>query len=101
MRDDDEHRAFIRDLKQKGFVLEVKVAMPGEIRMLWGKNVKDGRRSVTIDLLEAWPEDRTESFIMSEGGLLYSPVFHFVVIFALTIAGIIWIRRAKRDAAGF
>jgi hypothetical protein len=98
MQDDAEHRAFIRDLKEKGFVLEVKVNMPGEIRMLWGKNEKNGRRSVTIDLLEPWPEELTETFIMSKEGLLYSPVFHYVVIFILMIVAFIWMRLAKRGA---
>lgn len=101
MRDDREHRDFIEDLRKQGFVLELQITMPGEIRMLWGKNVKDGQRTVTVDLLEEWPEDRPESFIMSEGGLLYSSVFHAVVIFTITIFGLIWMRRAKRDASGF
>lgn len=101
MRDDREHRDFIENLRKQGFVLELKITMPGEIRMLWGKNVKDGQRTVMIDLLEEWPEERQETFIMSEGGLLYSPVFHGVIIFTLTILGVIWVRRAKSAAAGF
>ncbi|MGK2860194.1 MAG: hypothetical protein ACSLFQ_23605 [Thermoanaerobaculia bacterium] len=101
MQDDKKHRDFIRDLREKGFVLELKIIMPGEIRMLWGENVTGGLRTVTIDLLEEWPQERQETFIMSEGGLLYSPVFHAVIIFILTILGIIWVRRAKRDVAGF
>lgn len=98
MRDDAEHRKFIRDLRANGFVYELRVEMPGEIRMLWGKNVKSGWRTVTIDLLEPWPEERTETFIMSNAGLLYSPVFHFTLICIVTIVGIIWVRNAKRGA---
>lgn len=96
MQDDPQHRAFIRDLKSKGFVLETKVTMPGEITMLWGENVRDRGRTVTIDLLEEWPAERSETFVMSKAGLLYSPLFHYAVIFALAIVAIIVMRSAKR-----
>ena len=96
MQDDAEHRAFIRDLKAKGFVLETKVTMPGEITMLWGENVRDRGRTVTIDLLEEWPAERTETFVMSKAGLLYAPPFQFAVVIALASIGLIVMRRAKR-----
>ena len=45
--------------------------MPGKITYLWGRQVKGEERSVHVDLLEPWPEHRTETFVQSKRGLLY------------------------------
>jgi hypothetical protein len=96
MQSDDAHRSMIRDLQDKGYKLDLTIRMPGKIRMLWGKNVKDGGTTVFINLLDEWPEERAETFIMSEAGLLYSQTFQMIVIIALVTAGIAWMRWAKR-----
>jgi len=93
---DAEHAAFIRDLQGKGYRLDLTVHMPGKIFYRWGDKVRDGADTVGIDLLEPWPEERTETFLMSDRGLLHREWLHLLLVGILFLALFIWMRSLRR-----
>lgn len=95
MQDDDEHRRAIAELRRLGYALDVTIRMPGKIRMLWGKPVEDGGDVVFVDLLDDWPEERQDTFLLSEAGLLHSETFHLVLMIALGTLGLAWLYRVR------
>lgn len=95
MQDDAEHRRYIRDLQANGYELDLTIRMPGEITYLWGENVKGRGRTVKVNLLEEWPEERVETYLMSRAGILQQGWFHAVVIFTLLAIAWFWFWRAR------
>lgn len=95
MQDDREHRAYIADLREKGFELDLRVRMPGPMIFKWGEAVDDGSREVFVDLLDEWPW--SDSILMSDRGLLYRSWFHFLLIGGAFIGLFAWSRFYRRN----
>ena len=92
-----ENRDAIDQLKQMGYRHNLVVAMPGEIFLLWGRQVSDVGSEVRLDLLTEQPaEVGDDGFILSSAGVLHSQWFPALVIVILILAGVTWSRILRR-----
>ena len=97
---DDEQRT--RALLQgMGYRHQLEVVMPGDIRLLLGREVPGIGRSVRFDLMAPEPPPGVDfdrdgaNFIESSAGLLHSRWFPGLVLGLLALGGIVVVRRLR------
>lgn len=88
-------------LQGMGYRHQLEVVMPGDIRLLLGREVSGIGRTVRFDLMDPEPPPGVDfdrdgaNFIESSAGVLHSRWFPGLVLGLLALAGIVVIRRLR------